>query len=174
MKSEQLMNGPKMDCEALMNSALPFAEQMLTAHGEFFPFGAAMRPNGQIDSIAAYDGCEHPRSADLITLMKEGFVAAASKGEYKATAIIYDSFFKPSSTDEKFDAIAVSLNHQDNYSVVVFFPYKIEEGKLVLGEALAQKGEGDIFPTATGFAGLLACLTTIVRVLKKQKPRSLS
>lgn len=111
------MSDPKADCQALVNSVLPFAQQMLTAHGEFYPFGGAMRPDGQLVAIAGYDGSEHPPSVDLITLMKDGFIAAARKGEYKATAMVYDARVKLPSTEEKPDAIAVSLNHRDNYSV---------------------------------------------------------
>lgn len=140
------MSNPKADCEALMNSVLPFAEQMLTTHGEFIPFGGAMRPDGQLVSIAGYDGNEHPKSVDVISLMKDGLIAAARKGEYKATAIIYDVRVKLPSAEEKSDAIAVSLNHRDNYSVIVLFPYKIDNGKLILGTDFAQKGEADIFP----------------------------
>jgi hypothetical protein len=33
---------------------------MLTTHGAFNPFGAAMRANGQIVSMAGYDDNEHP------------------------------------------------------------------------------------------------------------------
>jgi hypothetical protein len=140
------MSDPKSDCHALMNFVLRFAKQMLTTHGEFIPFGAAMRPDGQPVAIAGYDGNEHPQSVDVIALMKDGFIAAARKGEYKATAIAYDARVKLPSTEEKSDAIAVSLNHRDNYSVKVLFPYKIESRKLILGTVFAQKGEADIFP----------------------------
>ena len=50
------------------------------------------------------------------------------------------------SSGEISDAIAVSLNHRDNYSVIVLIPYKIDAGKLIPGGTLAQKGEADIFP----------------------------
>jgi hypothetical protein len=139
------MSDPKADCEALMNSVLPFAQQMLTAHGEFIPFGGAMQLDGQIVLVAAYDEDEHSRSTDIIALMKDGFVAAARKGDYRATVIVYDIRVKVPSSDETSDAIAVSLNHRDIYSIIVVFPYKIDGDKLVLGPAFAQKGEEDIF-----------------------------
>jgi hypothetical protein len=142
---EQRTNDPKTDCEALMNSVLPFAEQMLRNHSEFLPFGGAMRPSGELVSVAGYDGDEHPRSLDLIRLINDGFVEAARQGQFKATALVYDVRIKLPSTGDKSDAIAVSLNHRDNYSVVVIFPYKIDNGKLTVGNALAQKGEADIF-----------------------------
>ncbi len=139
------MSDPKADCEALMNSVLPFAEQMLTTRGEFIPFGGAMRPDGELVSIAGYDGNEHPKSVDVIARMKEGMIAAARKGDYKATAIVYDVRVKLPSTEEKSDAVVVSLNHRDNYSIMVLLPYRIDAGKLIWGTAFAQKGEADIF-----------------------------
>jgi hypothetical protein len=54
-----------------MNAVLPFAEQMLATHAEFIPFGGATRPDGEIVSIAGYDGSEHPKSVEIIALMKE-------------------------------------------------------------------------------------------------------
>lgn len=140
------MSNPKADCEALMNSVLPFAEEMLVTHGGFHPFGGAMRPDGQLISIAGYDGNQRPKPIDIMTQMKGAFVAAARSGEYKATAIVYDVKVKLPSTEDKSDAIAVSLNHRDSYSVVVLFPYRIDSGKLILGTAFAQAGEADIFP----------------------------
>jgi hypothetical protein len=140
------MSDPKSDCAALIGSVLPFAEQMLSIHGAFIPFGGAMRVDGQIVSIAGYDENEHSQPTSLIALMKAGLVEAARRGEYKATAIVYDVRVELPSSEEKSDAIAVSLNHRDNYSVVVLFPYKIDGGELILGTVFAQEGEADIFP----------------------------
>jgi hypothetical protein len=119
---------------------------MLTTHGAFNPFGAAMRANGQIVSMAGYDDNEHPQSTSAIALMKAGFVEGARRSEYKATALVYAVRVKLPSTEEKSDAIAVSLNHRDNYSAVLLFPYEINDGELSLGAVFAQEGEADIFP----------------------------
>ena len=139
------MSQPKADCEALMNWLLPFARQMPERHGEFFPFGAALRPDGQLVPVAGYDGSNRARSADLIRLIKDGFVEAARRCEYKATALVYDVKVKLPSTRETSDAIAISLNHRDNYSVIVLFPYQLASGKLTVDTAFAQAGEADIF-----------------------------
>jgi hypothetical protein len=144
-QDERSANDPKADCEALMTSVLPFAEQMLSRHGEFFPFGGAMRPDGELVSVAGYRGDEHPPSSDVIRLIKDGFVEAARQDQFKATALVCDVRVKLPSTDDKSDAIAVSLNHRDNYSIVVIFPYKIDGGKLTMGTAFAKEGEADIF-----------------------------
>src|SRR5438552_820540 len=56
----QILNDAKADCQALLDSVLPFAEQMLVNHGTFYPYGGAMRPDGQIVTVGGYDGTEHP------------------------------------------------------------------------------------------------------------------
>lgn len=141
----QNLTTPKAECESLMNAALPLAEQLLQKHGEFFPYGAALKANGEIASVAGYDGREQPPSNDIIRLLKDGFVKAAKSGEYKATALVYDVNVTLPSTGKKSDAIAVSLNHRDNYSVTVFFPYQLSNGQLSFGDVFAQKGEADVF-----------------------------
>ena len=137
---------PKQECEKLMNSVLPFAEQMLKKEGEFFPFGGALKNTGEIASIAGYDGREHPPSMDIIKLLKQGFVASAKTGDYTATALVYDVRILVPKTGKKSAAIAVSLNHKSKYSVIVYYPYELKEGALKYGDVFAQKGESDIFP----------------------------
>lgn len=142
------MSDAKADCQALMNSVLPFAEQTLSRYGEFYPFGGAMKPSGEFVCVAGADGTEHPLSGDLIRLIKDGFREAAGKGEVKATALVYDVRTTVPATGETSDAIAVSLNHRDSYSVIVMVPYRIGDGTIAFGQAFAQKGEADIFPSA--------------------------
>jgi hypothetical protein len=48
-------------------------------------------------------------------------------------------------TSTKMDAVAVELDHRDNYSVVVFFPYTIHDGTVDVQEPFANKGDGRIF-----------------------------
>ena len=141
------MSTPKAECEKLISEVLPFAEQMLQKHGEFFPYGAALKENGEIASVAGYDGTEQPPSNDIIRLLKQGFVQGAKSGEYRATVLVYDVKITLPSSGQKSDAIAVSLNHRENYSIVVFFPYQLNQGQLSFGEVFAQKGEADVFPS---------------------------
>ena len=139
------MSDAKADTEALMNALLPFAERMLTRHGEFFPFGGAMKPNGEIVNVAGYDGRERPSSNDLIELLNEGFRKDAKDGRYKATAVVYDVRVTLPSTTTLSDAIAVALDHRDNYSVVVLLPYTLVGGILQIGEPFAERGAHNVF-----------------------------
>ena len=140
------MATPKEDCEKIMNSLLPFAEKMLREHGEFHPFGGAMKPDGEIVHHGAYTGSELPKGQELVDLLTEAFRQSAAKGECIATAIVYDIRTIPPGATQKRDAICVSLDHKDDYSVNVAFPYTLNHGELSLDTAFATKGDGKIFP----------------------------
>lgn len=141
----QAVNSPKTESEALLNAALPFAEQMLAEHGEFFPYAQAMDESGKFIAVGASDGREHPPSKDVIELLKQGLRAGGSSGKYKATALVYDVRITLPGSGAKSDAIAVSLNHKANYAALVFFPYRVEGKKVIMGEALAQQEENYSF-----------------------------
>ncbi len=66
-------NNGKIDCEKLMNEALPFAEKMLQQYGEFIPYGYAMKANGEIVSISGQSKKEHPPSMEIMVLLNDGF-----------------------------------------------------------------------------------------------------
>ncbi len=137
----------KDDCNQLLNAALPFAEQMLRDHGEFLPFGAQMLPDGEIVSVAADDGEDYSRSQNLIDVLRAAFRAGAAEGDLLATALVYDVRVMLPGANEKSDAIALNLDHRDNYSVTVFFPYTITGGQLTIGDAFANGGDYSIFPS---------------------------
>jgi hypothetical protein len=41
-----------LDLDQLLNTLIPFAQQMLSKYGELFPFGFAMTANGKIEAHA--------------------------------------------------------------------------------------------------------------------------
>jgi hypothetical protein len=137
------------DCEIVMNFGLPLVQELLKQQGEFLPFGAAMRPNGEIVCLGAYDGRNYPSLTgsfvDLIRSLKEAFVAGARRQEYMTTALFYEVTFTAASESERMDAVAISLNHRDGYSVVVLLPFRVEDGNVVYDTPRAQPGEADIF-----------------------------
>ena len=138
------MQEGKDESQELMDAVLPLAEKLLTEHGEFFPYGGAMTPEGQIVSVAAYDGEEHPPSSEVIDLLHQAFQSAAKNKEYKATALVYDVRVQLAN-GEPSDALAVELDHESGYSVVVLLPYALNDGQFQYGEISAQAGKGNVF-----------------------------
>ena len=128
------------DLDQLLNAQLPFAQQMLAKHGEFYPFGAAMTTAGEITAEAAYDGTERPPSQQLIDMMTQAFRQRAAAGQIRAAAICYDIRTIPPGETEKTDAICVGLEHQNGEAVDVCVPYKKGWfGKIAYGKLFAAK-----------------------------------
>ena len=139
------MNGKK-DYEKLMNALLPLAEKMLKDHGEFYPYGGYMKPDGEIVHVGAKDeDDDHPKSKGLLYVLRDSFSEMARVGECKATAIVFDVRINLPGTTKKTDAIQVCLEHSDSYSADVFFPYEIEGSRLNYGVTFAQEGKHEIF-----------------------------
>jgi len=129
-----------------MDAVLPHAQEMLSKRREFHPFGATMSRSNEIAQVGGWTNGEHPPSSDLIDLLEDGFREGAAQGKYKATALVVDVRTIPPGKSAKQDAIAVRLDHTDNYSVQVIYPYSFgASGALVLEEPFAVRGEGRIF-----------------------------
>jgi hypothetical protein len=135
----------KHDPEQLLSAAVPFAEQMLAKHGEYFPYGSSIYGDGNISAVGGYTGGEHPKSTEVIDLLRAGFRREAEAGKLRARALVYDIRTVPPGKTEKTGAIAVELDHRGGMSIVVVYPYAISCGKAILGESYAAKGEGKIF-----------------------------
>lgn len=138
------MQEGKEESQELMDAVLPLAEKLLSEHGEFFPYGGAMTPDGKIVSVAAYDGDEHPPSSEVISMFHKAFYTAAKNKEYKATALVYDVRVQLANGQPS-DALTIELDHESGYSIVVLLPYTLSNGQLQYGEISAQAGEDNVF-----------------------------
>src|SRR6266511_1066594 len=137
------------DLDELLNALLPFAQQMLAAHGEFYPFAATMDPSGKVASVAFDVGEERPPSADLIALAMAAFRAQAARGEIRAAGLALDVRVLPPNHPEQVDAICARLWHASGESVQVYVPYRRGLlGRVKYGDLFATKGELAIFDTA--------------------------
>ena len=135
----------KEDVESLMNEGIQLAEQLLREHGEFFPYGYAMQTDGEIQSVAASDGTEHPPSQELIDLLNAGFRKNAESGKYRATALFIDVRVAPED-GAKVDAVQFGLEHRSGYCVNVYYPYtRSPDGQVQFGEIFASPRKGVVF-----------------------------
>jgi hypothetical protein len=136
----------KEECERLMTALVPFAQEMLTKHREFHPFGGVVSADGKIERSMSTTGVERPTSQALIDLLEQGFRDGAKRGLYKATAIVVDVRTVPPGKREKQDAVEVRLDHVSGYSIKVLFPYRISPtGEVTIEAPFAVAGEKRIF-----------------------------
>jgi hypothetical protein len=134
------------DLDNLLNAMLPFGQEMLQKHGEFFPYGGTVTISGTTTSEAAYDGTEHPPSQKLIAMMTAAFRQKAAAGEIRAAGIFYDVRTIPPGQTEKTDAICASLEHQSGQFVDVYLPYKKDQlGGIHFGQIFATQRQPQFF-----------------------------
>jgi hypothetical protein len=137
---------PKEESEKLMKDILPLAETMLRNYGEFYPYGGYIKPSGEIVHVGAkHRGTNHPKSTDLIQILRDSFKDMARSEQCKAAAIICNVRVRPPRCDTKSDAIQVILDHVDDYSAMIFFPYQIIDQRVSFGETFSWPGEHEIF-----------------------------
>lgn len=105
------------DLDGLVNAALPFAQQMLDKHGEFFPFAVAVDLHSDIRMILGDpDLGERPPSAEVLSTILHQF--RRIRDEFRAVARVADVRAADSG------AVRFELEHSEGPSMAVFLPYK--------------------------------------------------
>ncbi|HEY3140420.1 MAG TPA: hypothetical protein VGJ86_04790 [Acidimicrobiales bacterium] len=137
------------DLDGLINASLPFAQQMLEAHGEFFPYGAAVDDSGETRMVAADAGqyvqpgkqlrrAGHMRfsNTELLDLLLDGL--RRDRDSIRAVAVVSDVRLADS------DAVRVELEHREGHAIAVLLPYKkkrrLRRG-VEYGDLVAAPGE---------------------------------
>jgi hypothetical protein len=134
------------DLDQLLNSALAFAQLMLSKHGEFFPFGSSMKVSGEIVMDGAHTGDEHPPSQEVIDLLTRAYKRSAEEGELRAAGICTDVRVVPPGKSHKTDAISVALEHRSGEAVTTFLPYqKGWFGRVKFGQLFASARDAQFF-----------------------------
>lgn len=139
------MSDAQTEAEELVNAVLPHAEGMLGAHGEFFPFGAALTVDGELAELSV--GEEHRNSPVevIVEELKNRLRGGAGTNTYRATALVFPIHAELPGADDETEAVAIELDHQENFSVVLIIPYVLSDGGVKFGEAVAQQGAHEIF-----------------------------
>lgn len=131
----------KDDCEALMSAVLPVAEQSLTEHQQLRPFGSTLSTDGVMVQVGGFRFDEQASDQELIAEFEASFRDGAARGELRATALVSASAAK--------DCVTVRLDHRQQYSLVVTFPFHFTStGELVIEEPFAAEGTHGIFAAA--------------------------
>ena len=140
----------KDDCEALMGAVLPVAERMLLEQRACRVFGSTLSADGGIAQVGGWAEAPGSAGAGLLAEFEASFRAGAARGELRATALIQSVPMVPVDESQAKDAVAIRLDHRDDYSIVVTFPYWFSAaGELTIDEPFASAGAHDIFPRTT-------------------------
>jgi hypothetical protein len=125
----------RAETEALARAALPAAQEMLLAHGEFAPFGMGMAAGDEVVDIKnANPGADRADPADPVSVLRRSLAEAMRLGRVRATALVYEARLELSAPAASADAIAIALAHRDGYAAIVVYPYQFRDGRIAVGE----------------------------------------
>ena len=128
------------DLDGLLSIVLPFAEEMLGKHGEFFPFGGSISSHGHPSLTAAEPGLGERSSPDrLLASLYEG--ARTEATTTRAVAFVADVRADGS------DAVRIELEHLEGVALVALLPYT--RGRIkktpAFGQMSVSRGEPKIW-----------------------------
>lgn len=133
------------DVELLIARLLAPVRKMLRASGGFLPFGAYLDTARRVRKFAA-EADEGADQDKLTAFFEEKMRGFADAKKAIATAVVSDVRAAPPGERKARDCVAFALDHVDDYSVIVFLPYELDEnGAAVFGELFAIDGENKIF-----------------------------
>jgi hypothetical protein len=75
------------DFAALTGVLVPFAQQMLREHGEFYPFAATVDNDGKVAMVAGDTESERPGSTEVIGLLQSEIRSQAERRAIRACGI---------------------------------------------------------------------------------------
>lgn len=137
---------PEKECEQVLNAVLPLAEQMLNRDRGFLPFGGTLSAEGEITCTGGWSGDDRPDAEEAVEMLQEDFRSGARSGEYKATALVCDVRAVFPDEESERDAIAISLDHRADWSIVLLFPYAFgPDGEVVIDDPFSVTGEDVVF-----------------------------
>jgi len=139
------MSDAQAEAEELVNAVLPHAEGMLIAHGEFFPFGGALTPDGEFAELSVGEDFRDSSVEVIVEKLKSGLRDGVDSQNFRATALVFPIEAELSDNAGETEAVAIALDHQANFSVVLIIPYELSEGAVTFGDAIAQEGAHEIF-----------------------------
>jgi hypothetical protein len=133
------------DMDQLLDAALPFAQESLTKHGEFFPYAISLSDEGEIAVVMGHPGVggEHPRSSDVLDFLYQALMA--KRDSIRAAAVVSDVRLR----EPAGDAIRVEIEHREGAVIAVLLPYaKKRFGRgITFGELIATAGERHFWQT---------------------------
>ena len=122
---------PADHLRALLMVLLPFARDRITEDGDFYPFGATMLPDGELQTAATWQGDVEPTVEDVLDAVRADLRARAGEGELLATGVVAGV-----TIDDGGYAlgIRVELEHRDADPVTWVIPYRSDDDRYEEGE----------------------------------------
>ena len=139
------MAEPTDEIQEILNFLLPYAEQMLSQHGEFYPYAAALGADGDLNAVATDVDDDSPDVSEVLLALHQGLRERAAEGAIRASGIAADVTLTDPDSGETTDAVQVELDHAEAEPVDVYVPYESAEGGIKFGDLVAAEGREPVF-----------------------------
>ena len=139
------MAEPTDEIQEILNFLLPYAEQMLNQHGEFYPYAAALDSDGELKAVGTGFDDDSPDVGEILLALHDGLRERAVEGAIRASGIAADVTLTDPDSGETTDAVQVELDHADADAVDIFVPYETEGEAIKFGELVAAEGREPVF-----------------------------
>lgn len=140
----------EQDCQRLVTEFLPLAVAQLEAHGGFYPFAGVLTAEGKASVMQVPVESDEPHPGEVVEATIAALQRNAAAGAIDSAVVFADARILLPGSREQSDAVQARLDHRDNYSAILFFPYTINDGKVALGKSLVAAGTHEIFSRNTG------------------------
>jgi hypothetical protein len=133
-----LTGGPRDHMNALLGILLPFARDAIAEHGTFFPIGATMSPDGELQAAGGDARGADPTADALLDSIRGGFRSRADLGELIATGVATDVTIPQGEFPL---GIRIELEHRDGDPITCVVPYReTTAGAFEYGDIVAFEG----------------------------------
>ncbi len=137
----------KEEADALVRAMLPRAVEAIEKRA-FYPLGASSSDDGTVWYMPPYaDRATMTPQQVLDRLLNVSLQNRALEAGVQAVAACFDARMAPPGRGkDKVDVIAFYVDHRNDYSVSVYFPYQLDAaGKVVLGKAFSAWGTRRVY-----------------------------
>jgi hypothetical protein len=142
------MTAASDEIQELVNFLLPHAERMLSEHGEFYPYAAAVDSAGSIEPLGPAVESDDPDVSDILVALHADLREQAAEGTIRASGIAADVTLTDPDSGETTDAVQIELDHAEGDAVDVYVPYEREGDGVKFGELVAAEGREPVFSSA--------------------------
>jgi hypothetical protein len=124
----------------LLTYCMDFGKIMLEASGEFYPFGAVIRADGELTAVGGYDGNENPDSQEIYQLLSDAFIADARAGGLLAIALAANVNIPSEYNPPSPDGLPIQLE-TEGYCRFIYVPYTLAKVGFFRKKTIANYGE---------------------------------
>jgi hypothetical protein len=133
---------PSAEVTAVSDALLRFGRDMVTRHGQFYPFGAVLERDGEVTIVSGDLGHAWADSAELVELLYESLAARVGADGLRAAGVCTNE--RPRRGAPSIRAV---VEHREARPVALVLPYRRRRltGATQFGEFTAGPAEPRLF-----------------------------